>query len=332
MYEAPPTTSPAPSVPPVPVPPTSPLGPAPSCSPRLAEPAPPAQSAQRPRPEKRPFVPLPLALEGSAPGTRGGGRSGGPGPSRSTSLKQGGGPGSLMRPRELTSQVGSGGGSDLLLIDDQGVPYTVSERSAAGGPQGSVSRRAPHFCPVCLRAFPYLSDLERHSISHSELKPHECKDCGKTFKRSSHLRRHCNIHAGLRPFCCQLCPRRFREAGELAHHHRVHSGERPYQCPVCWLRFTEANTLRRHSKRKHPEALGMPLCPPDPRPETPWDEEEGIPATAGVCEEGPEGKEPALRGIPNNPTSRASLAWRQRMAQKKPLLLSYFHRTPKYYQ
>ncbi|XP_046287013.1 zinc finger protein 524 isoform X2 [Marmota monax] len=207
--------------------------------------------------------------------------------------------------QELTSQVGSGGGSDLLLIDDQGVPYTVSERSAAGGPQGSVSRRAPHFCPVCLRAFPYLSDLERHSISHSELKPHECKDCGKTFKRSSHLRRHCNIHAGLRPFCCQLCPRRFREAGELAHHHRVHSGERPYQCPVCWLRFTEANTLRRHSKRKHPEALGMPLCPPDPRPETPWDEEEGIPATAGVCEEGPEGKEPACPA----PSASASRSW-----------------------
>lgn len=188
--------------------------------------------------------------------------------------------------------MGGDGDSDLLLIDDQGVPYTVSERSAAGGPQRPVSRRAPHFCPVCLRAFPYLSDLERHSISHSELKPHECKDCGKTFKRSSHLRRHCNIHAGLRPFRCQLCPRRFREAGELAHHHRVHSGERPYQCPVCRLRFTEANTLRRHSKRKHPETVGVSLCPPDPRPEPPWDEE-GIPATAEVCEEEPEEKEPA---------------------------------------
>lgn len=188
--------------------------------------------------------------------------------------------------------MGSGGGSDLLLIDDQGVPYTVSEGSAAGLPEGSGPKKAPHFCPVCLRAFPYLSDLERHSISHSELKPHECKDCGKTFKRSSHLRRHCNIHAGLRPFRCPLCPRRFREAGELAHHHRVHSGERPYQCPVCRLRFTEANTLRRHAKRKHPEAMGASLCSPDPGPEPPWDDE-GIPATAGAEEgvEEPEGKE-----------------------------------------
>lgn len=188
--------------------------------------------------------------------------------------------------------MGGGSGSDLLLIDDQGVPYTVSEGSAAGLPGGSGPKKAPHFCPVCLRAFPYLSDLERHSISHSELKPHECKDCGKTFKRSSHLRRHCNIHAGLRPFRCPLCPRRFREAGELAHHHRVHSGERPYQCPVCRLRFTEANTLRRHAKRKHPEAMGVPLCSPDAGPEPPWDDE-GIPATAGAEEEveEPEGKE-----------------------------------------
>ncbi|XP_021529124.1 zinc finger protein 524 [Aotus nancymaae] len=199
----------------------------------------------------------------------------------------------LVQVQGVTAPVGSSGGSDLLLIDDQGVPYTVSEGSVAGC-EGSGPKKAPHFCRVCLRAFPYLSDLERHSISHSELKPHQCKDCGKTFKRSSHLRRHCNIHAGLRPFRCPLCPRRFREAGELAHHHRVHSGERPYQCPVCRLRFTEANTLRRHAKRKHPEAMGVPLCASDPEPEPSWDDE-GIPGTAGAEEEGEtEGKgEPA---------------------------------------
>lgn len=194
----------------------------------------------------------------------------------------------------LTAPVDSGGSSDLLLIDDQGVPYTVPEGSAADGPQGSGSgsKRAPQFCPVCLRAFPYFSDLERHSISHSELKPHVCKDCGKTFKRSSHLRRHCNIHAGLRPFRCVLCPRRFREAGELAHHHRIHSGERPYQCPSCRVRFTEANTLRRHYKRKHPELVGMPvrLCPPNPRTQPLWDDDEGV--QEGVQEESPEGQEP----------------------------------------
>ncbi|XP_054444303.1 zinc finger protein 524 isoform X1 [Pteronotus mesoamericanus] len=231
----------------------------------------------------------PLALPPSVSRGRRGGRPGGSNQTLKACLprKRGRPPKSGQESplaQGVTVPVGSDSGSDLLLIDDQGVPYTVSEGSAAGGPEGSGPKKAPHFCPVCLRAFPYLSDLERHSISHSELKPHECKDCGKTFKRSSHLRRHCNIHAGLRPFRCPLCPRRFREAGELAHHHRVHSGERPYQCPICRLRFTEANSLRRHAKRKHPEAVGAPVCPLDPGSEPPWDDE-GIPATAGAEEE-----------------------------------------------
>ncbi|XP_059521675.1 zinc finger protein 524-like [Myotis daubentonii] len=243
----------------------------------------------------------PLALPSAVPRGRPGERPGGASSSNQTlkacpPRKRGRPPKSGQEPplaQGVTAPVGSGhDGNDLLLIDDQGVPYTVSEGALADGPEGSGPKKTPHFCPVCLRAFPYLSDLERHSISHSELKPHECKDCGKTFKRSSHLRRHCNIHTGLRPFRCQLCPRRFREAGELAHHHRVHSGERPYQCPICRMRFTEANSLRRHAKRKHPETMGAPVCPPEPGPELPWDHE-GILATEGAEEEEeePEGKE-----------------------------------------
>ncbi|XP_027715882.1 zinc finger protein 524-like [Vombatus ursinus] len=159
-------------------------------------------------------------------------------------------------------------GGGVLLIDAQGVPYTVPQAGEEGG--GSRARRAPHFCPVCLRAFPYFSDLERHRISHSELKPHTCPACGKAFKRASHLRRHRNIHAGLRPFHCALCPRRFREAGELAHHGRVHSGERPYQCPICRLRFTEGNTLRRHARRKHPPPPDSPSSLAGPGMDPPW--------------------------------------------------------------
>ncbi|CAM4689067.1 unnamed protein product [Lepidochelys olivacea] len=138
---------------------------------------------------------------------------------------------------------------NLLLIDAQGVPYTVSRRDLEAGP-APAPRRA-HCCPVCRRAFLYLSDLERHRISHSEHKPHLCRACGKAFKRASHLQRHRNIHTGERPFRCAVCQKGFRESGELLRHQRVHTGEKPYQCPLCRLRFTERNTLRRHAKRKH---------------------------------------------------------------------------------
>jgi len=42
-------------------------------------------------------------------------------------------------------------------------------------------------CQLCPRIFFYLSDLERHAITHSQKKPHVCQQCGKAFKRSSHL-------------------------------------------------------------------------------------------------------------------------------------------------
>ncbi|XP_041726292.2 transcription factor Sp9-like [Coregonus clupeaformis] len=108
------------------------------------------------------------------------------------------------------------------------------------------------YCPLCPRIFYYLSDLERHSITHSQNKPHVCLQCGKAFKRSSHLQRHKHIHTGERNFVCPICSKRFREAGELQRHQRVHTGEKPYQCPLCHTRFAERNTLRRHTKRKHP--------------------------------------------------------------------------------
>uniref|UniRef100_A0A672HTQ4 C2H2-type domain-containing protein n=1 Tax=Salarias fasciatus TaxID=181472 RepID=A0A672HTQ4_SALFA len=134
---------------------------------------------------------------------------------------------------------------DLLLIDDQGIPYTLTSPNPLG------SRRVL-YCQLCPRVFFYLSDLERHAITHSQKKPHVCQQCGKAFKRSSHLQRHKHIHTGQRNFVCPICAKRFREAGELQRHQRVHTGEKPYQCQLCHTRFAERNTLRRHTKRKHP--------------------------------------------------------------------------------
>ncbi|XP_067388868.1 zinc finger protein 581-like [Emydura macquarii macquarii] len=137
-----------------------------------------------------------------------------------------------------------------LLIDSQGLPYTVLVEEA--GPAGErAGLRKLYCCPVCSRTFEYLSYLQRHSITHSEHKPHVCRACGKAFKRTSHLERHKYTHAGRKPHHCPICQRSFRDAGELAHHQRVHTGERPFQCEDCHMRFGERNTLQRHIHRKH---------------------------------------------------------------------------------
>ncbi len=58
--------------------------------------------------------------------------------------------------------------------------------SPAASPNAMGPRRVL-YCQLCPRVFFYLSDLERHAITHSQKKPHVCQQCGKAFKRSSHL-------------------------------------------------------------------------------------------------------------------------------------------------
>ncbi|XP_028985941.1 mucin-17 [Betta splendens] len=139
-----------------------------------------------------------------------------------------------------------------MLSSGQLEPLSPLDPLSPAGSPGATGSRRVLYCQLCPRVFFYLSDLERHAITHSQKKPHVCQQCGKAFKRSSHLQRHKHIHTGQRNFVCPICTKRFREAGELQRHQRVHTGEKPYQCQLCHTRFAERNTLRRHTKRKHP--------------------------------------------------------------------------------
>ncbi|CAN2387940.1 hypothetical protein PRIEUP_LOCUS14666 [Pristimantis euphronides] len=131
----------------------------------------------------------------------------------------------------------------FLLIDSQGLPYTVFiKEPISGGLNGSASTSASdstlakvsksvtprkvYKCPICFRIFEYLSYLQRHSIAHSQQKPHICKVCGKAFKRTSHLTRHKYTHFGGKPCHCQICHRRFRDVGELSRHQQSHIGDK----------------------------------------------------------------------------------------------------------
>ncbi|XP_051999566.1 zinc finger protein 236-like [Xyrauchen texanus] len=156
---------------------------------------------------------------------------------------------------DQTDSIGAMSTKDLSHLSSTSPLHPASPVFPINHPKNQDSQalgpRRILYCQYCSRVFYYLSDLERHSITHSQNKPHVCQLCGKAFKRSSHLERHKHIHTGQRNFVCQLCPRRFRESGELMRHQRVHTGEKPYQCLICHMRFAERNTLRRHTKRKH---------------------------------------------------------------------------------
>ncbi|XP_069596914.1 uncharacterized protein [Ranitomeya imitator] len=146
----------------------------------------------------------------------------------------------LANLKEKDTTEGSSTRRRFLLIDSQGLPYTVvveepisiglsnststswSDRPLAGVSKFSSPRKV-YKCPVCFRIFEYLSYLQRHSIAHSQQKPHICKVCGKAFKRTSHLTRHKYTHFGGKPCQCQICERRFRDVGELTRHQQSHT-------------------------------------------------------------------------------------------------------------
>lgn len=104
-------------------------------------------------------LPSAEAMEAPPPRT---GRSPEPGPSSST-----GSPQTSSPPRP----------NHYLLIDTQGVPYTVlvdEETQRQSGADGASPQKKCYSCPVCSRVFEYMSYLQRHSITHSEVKPFEC--------------------------------------------------------------------------------------------------------------------------------------------------------------
>ncbi|XP_014349431.2 zinc finger protein 184 [Latimeria chalumnae] len=164
-------------------------------------------------------------------------------------------------------------GSEYLLIDHQGIPYTVLEvdlkrKAQLGGypmrnvpVQNARNKDTPTWspkenskiyqCSECDACFESSHELLRHYLLHIQEKPFECGDCGKCFGRSSNLVRHRMTHTGERPYKCSLCGRGFRSGGELVRHQQVHTGSKPYQCDICCMRFTQRKNLKRHLKKQH---------------------------------------------------------------------------------
>ncbi|KAM3614193.1 uncharacterized protein V6R79_011299 [Siganus canaliculatus] len=66
-------------------------------------------------------------------------------------------------------------------------PLSQMDPLSPGSATNAMGPRRVLYCQLCPRVFFYLSDLERHAITHSQKKPHVCQQCGKAFKRSSHL-------------------------------------------------------------------------------------------------------------------------------------------------
>uniref|UniRef100_A0A1I8HB95 C2H2-type domain-containing protein n=1 Tax=Macrostomum lignano TaxID=282301 RepID=A0A1I8HB95_9PLAT len=90
-------------------------------------------------------------------------------------------------------------------------------------------------------------------------RPHRCKDCGKIFKKKGHLQRHAMSHSNLKPHKCQMCHRMYSTSNVLQQHIRaVHGGQRPYVCDRCPnMSFKSRSNLNRHIDNWHGDGVSF---------------------------------------------------------------------------
>lgn len=82
-------------------------------------------------------------------------------------------------------------------------------------------------CDYCDKYFTTLSDLKKHTRTHTRERPYQCsiEGCGKAFSASHHLKTHIRTHTGERPYSCKetTCAKTFTTSHSLKSHSKMHA-------------------------------------------------------------------------------------------------------------
>ena len=73
---------------------------------------------------------------------------------------------------------------------------------------------------MCDAKFATKTNLQRHSVIHSETQPFARQDCGKRFKHSEAFTRHKLVHTGEKPYGCSQCNFRCQQSYDLTKHYK----------------------------------------------------------------------------------------------------------------
>ncbi|KAI6187086.1 Zinc finger, C2H2 type family protein [Aphelenchoides besseyi] len=176
--------------------------------------------------------------------------------------------------------------SSVLSILDHG--HLLQSDGTSNGSrklsQATVEKR--HICPVCGKAFPYLSILESHRRCHTGEKPFACRFCDKHFAQKATLQsvlipanvpinantvpRHLlntgpklftkkSAHLGIRNYKCPTCDKLLSSPSALYTHKKTH-GDKVFQCPCCPKTFTLKNYLKLHVRQVHQQNDKRHVC------------------------------------------------------------------------
>ncbi|KAJ8667924.1 hypothetical protein QAD02_009587 [Eretmocerus hayati] len=104
----------------------------------------------------------------------------------------------------------------------------------------------PFSCELCVQKFKRKRDLNDHMKHHSDDRPFSCELCNRTFKRKCDQTRHIKDHSAIYPFSCKFCSKSFPRKDKLKKHMISHSDERPFTCETCGKKFKHKSTLKDH--------------------------------------------------------------------------------------
>ena len=117
-----------------------------------------------------------------------------------------------------------------------------------------------HNCPYCDRQYATPYSLKQHQYKHiGKKKQFECKRCGPTFPFLSQLHRHRIKHSQKLKFECPECSQNYKFKHNMQKHLKEHTAKE-YQCRECRYVGTNLNLkarVKQHKLEYYPEC---PLC------------------------------------------------------------------------
>lgn len=118
--------------------------------------------------------------------------------------------------------------------------------------QEHITRNHPkgreHFCPICFKSFPTVSNRNSHLQSHNADDTVKCSICSQGFKSILYLKKHHKaIHTKVDK-TCHICDRKFDTQQKFDYHLKTHESVKRYKCghTGCDKSFMQSHHLENH--------------------------------------------------------------------------------------
>ncbi|GIX76004.1 hypothetical protein CEXT_468971 [Caerostris extrusa] len=79
-----------------------------------------------------------------------------------------------------------------------------------------------HQCNLCMYSTPKKSRMQRHMLSHRNIRSFTCNECGQAFLHKHHLQAHLRVHTGEKQFKCDICGQGYTRREYMERHKTKH--------------------------------------------------------------------------------------------------------------